>query len=66
MASMVETVYRFCVRKKPDLAVPQEPRRIFITRSHLTDEQAQDRYEIIERLEHTKREIRAMEAGPSI
>lgn len=46
-------LYRFFVREKPDLNHPNIPRRVFATRVHLTDTEANARFEVIERIEHT-------------
>jgi hypothetical protein len=49
-----ETRYRFFVREKPEPQHEQEvARRIFVTSYYFTEEQAQERYEVIERLEHS-------------
>lgn len=49
--------YRFCVQKKPAPDVPEVSRRIFITRDHMTEVVARERYEVIERLDHTAMEL---------
>ena len=48
-----ELAYRFCVRET--LAPEQAPRSrpLFITRDHMREADAADRYEVVERLEHT-------------
>lgn len=57
-----ELVYRFCVREKPTQERPEKSRPIFITRVHLSEAIAHERYEVIERLEHTARNARLNEA----
>lgn len=49
-----ETVYRFFVREKAE-GVPPPLRRVFLTRGHLSEAQAAERYEVVERVEHTAR-----------
>lgn len=56
-----ELVYRFCVREKPTQDRPEQSRPLFITRIHLSEAAARERYEIIERLEHTARNARLNE-----
>jgi len=48
-----EIRYRFCVRAKPAPDVPEVSRRIFITRYHITEDEARARYEVVECLLHT-------------
>lgn len=57
-----ELVYRFCVRQKPAPEGPETSRRIFITRTYLTEAAARERYEVIERLEHTAKDATRHEA----
>ena len=49
-----ETVYRFFVREKAE-GVPTPLRRVFLTRGYLSQAQATERYEVVERVEHTAR-----------
>lgn len=56
-----ELVYRFCVRDKLVQERPEKSRPIFITRVHLSETVARERYEVIERLEHTARNARLNE-----
>ena len=53
----METVYRFFVRQKvsTDEEASRSSRRIFLARGYLSDSQATQRYEVVERLEHTVR-----------
>lgn len=46
--------FRFFVREKLDPAHPDTPRRIFATRVPLTDDEATRRFDVIERMEHTR------------
>lgn len=49
-----ETVYRFFVREKAEGGAPAL-RRVFLTRTYLSEAQATERYEVVERVEHTAR-----------
>ena len=50
-----ETVYRFFVREKAEDAQQASLRRVFLTRGYLSEAQAAERYEVVERVEHTAR-----------
>lgn len=58
----IEFVYRFCVREKQTEELQVKIRPIFITRYHLTEEAAHERYEVVERLVHTARDVRLHQA----
>lgn len=47
-------LYRFFVRDKLDPEHPETPRPIFATRFHLTSDEADKRFEVIECMEHTR------------
>lgn len=49
----VELAYRFCVREKPTADQDFRSRPLFITQEHMREADAADRYEVVERLEHT-------------
>lgn len=49
----VELAYRFCVREKPAAEQVSRSRPLFITHEHMREADAADRYEVVERLEHT-------------
>ncbi|WP_374484814.1 hypothetical protein [Zoogloea sp.] len=48
-----ELMYRFCVREKRSQVSAFHTRKSFITPLFYTEEAAHERYEVIERLEHT-------------
>ena len=48
-----ELAYRFCVREKPAAEQVSRSRPLFITHEHMREADAADRYEVVERLEHT-------------
>lgn len=48
-----ELAYRFCVREKPAAEQVSRSRPLFITHEHMLEADAADRYEVVERLEHT-------------
>ena len=49
----VELAYRFCVREKLAAEQVSRSRPLFITHEHMREADAADRYEVVERLEHT-------------
>ena len=48
-----ELAYRFCVREKLAAEQVSRSRPLFITHEHMREADAADRYEVVERLEHT-------------
>ena len=48
-----ELAYRFCVREKLAAEQVSRSRPLFITHEHMLEADAADRYEVVERLEHT-------------
>ena len=48
-----ELAYRFCVREKPAAEQVSRSRPLFIIHEHMREADAADRYEVVERLEHT-------------
>lgn len=48
-----ELAYRFCVREKLAAVQVCRSRPLFITHEHMREADAAERYEIVERLEHT-------------
>ena len=48
-----ELAYRFCVREKSAAGQGSRSRPLFITHQHMREADAAERYEIVERLEHT-------------
>ena len=48
-----EFAYRFCVREKHAEEQVSRSRPLFITHEHMREADAADRYEVVERLEHT-------------
>ena len=48
-----ELAYRFSVREKPAAEQVSRSRPLFITHEHMREADAADRYEVVERLEHT-------------
>ena len=48
-----ELAFRFCVREKLAAEQVSRSRPLFITHEHMLEADAADRYEVVERLEHT-------------
>jgi len=45
------TIYQFRVRQKPTPDCPNPPRKVHTTRHRMTEKEAQEQYEVIERID---------------